>query len=207
MMRPGRPRRFLTRTLEVPDLSHLVLDITLSLTKVASWLYGLHVPDRYEIGERMKQRLQYEFKAIAASRDRIKADIEAYHRVRDEMSQLARRERRINTIVGVLGSNACAEYSKEDEAFDFAFTLEVPSTKEPRENLSLWEAMKEYLQHVTEARIGEMEDFFDAVGMPNANRQAMESALKRHPETFKVRRDKSKREKYISLKDSAKEGV
>jgi hypothetical protein len=64
--------------------------------------------------------------------------------------------------------------------------------------------MKEYLQHVPEARIGEMEDFFETVKMPNANRQAMESALKRHPETFKIRKDK--RDKFISLKSRAKEG-
>ncbi len=65
--------------------------------------------------------------------------------------------------------------------------------------------MKEYLQYVPEARIAEMEDFFGAVKIPNANRQAMESALKRHPETFKIRKDK--RDKYISLKERAKEGV
>jgi hypothetical protein len=207
MMRPGRPQKPLTWTPEAPDLSHIVRDITFFLDKVALWLYGLCVPDRYEIGERMKQRLQYEFKAITSSRDRIKADIEAYHRVRDEMSQLSRRENRVKAIVGVLGANACEEYAKADKEFDSAFTLEIASAKELRNDLSLWEAMKEYLQHVSEARIGEMEDFFAAVEMSNANRQAMESALKRHPETFKIRRDKSKREKYISLKDHAKEGA
>jgi len=208
MMCPGRPRRPLTQTPEIPDLNHIDRHITFLLTKVASWLYDVRsMPDRYEIGERMKQRLQYEFKAITAARDRIKADIEAYHRVRDEMSQLSRRENRVKAIVGVLGANACDEYAKADKEFDSAFTLEINSAKELRNGLSLWEAMKEYLQHVPEARIGEMEDFFSAVEMPNTNRQAMESALKRHPETFKVRRDKSKREKYISLKDHAKEGV
>ncbi len=69
------------------------------------------------------------------------------------------------------------------------------SAKELRSNLPLWEAMKEYLQHIQEARIGEMEEFFSHVGYEEGNRQAIESALKRHPKEFHVR--KRKREKYL----------
>jgi hypothetical protein len=81
----------------------------------------------------------------------------------------------------------------EGESPDFSLSETVAKTAgELREDLALWEAMKEYLQHIPKARIAEM---------PNASRQAMESALKRHPETFKVTKDR--RDKYISLKGQA----
>ena len=153
----------------------------------------------------LRQRLLHECKSIAASRERVKVDIEAYHRVVDELAQVSQREKRVNSIIGVLGVDEIARiYEDENElrsAINSAATL---SPAQLQDSLSLWEAMKEYLQHVPEARIGDMEDFFETVKMPNANRQAMESALKRHPETFKIRKDK--RDKFISLKSRAKEG-
>ncbi len=180
-------------------------DITISVDKVTSRLYSDLVPDRFEITERLRRRLLHECKSIAASRERIKADIDAYHRVIDEMEQVSRREKRVNSIVGVLGLDELARiYDKESELRSAINSAATVSPAKLQNSLALWEAMKEYLQHVPEAQIAEMEDFFEAVKMPNSNRQAMESALKRHPETFKIRKDK--RDKFISLKSRAKEG-
>jgi hypothetical protein len=104
-----------------------------------------------------------------------------------------------------MGTENFALLYDTDQEFSSAIgAATTVSPKQCRDNLSLWEAMKEYLQYVPEARIAETEAFFEAVQMPNANRQSMESALKRHPETFKIRKDN--REKYISLKSRAKEG-
>ena len=181
-------------------------DITVSVDTVSSRLYSDRVPDSSEIAERMHQRLLHECRSMAASRERIKGDIEAYHRVKDEMEQALRREKRIYSILGVLGLHEVARIH-EHEA-ELASALDSITTVSPtqlREKLSLWEAMKEYLQYVPEARIAEMEEFLNAARMPNANRQAMESALKRHSETFRTRKDG--REKYISLRSNAKEGV
>jgi hypothetical protein len=181
-------------------------DITISVDTVMSESYIGRVPDRFEIAERMRQRLLHECRTIAAGRERIKSDVEAYHRVRDEMEQIAAREERVNRILGVLGLHESGRILEEEE--DLARAINQTLTFSPtqlRERLSLWEAMREYLQYVPEARIAEMEDFFSAVKMSNANRQAMESALKRHPETFKIRKDG--REKYISLKSRAQKGV
>jgi hypothetical protein len=163
------------------------------------------MPDAFDVAERMKQRLLHECKSLAASRERIKADIEAYYRVKDELESMERRERRIKRILGVFGPESLRELYEHDErlpkalgaAFDY-------SPEELRDNLSVWEGIREYLEHVPEARIAEMESFFQAANMPNANRQAMESALKRHPETFKTRKDG--REKYISLRKRIEKG-
>jgi hypothetical protein len=75
-----------------------------------------------------------------------------------------------------------------------------------RAELPLWEAMREYLHYVPEARIADMEEFFGSefgVNLNGANRQAIESALKRHPEAFKTH--KKGREKYISLREKARD--
>jgi len=167
--------------------------------------YSDRVADKFEIAERMRQRLSHECKSIAQGRERIKPDIEAFHRVQDEMELIERREKRVNNILGTLGLNETQRIMNDDPALLDTISLAVAfSPSKLRDGLSLWEAMREYLQYVPEARIAEMEDFFEAVGMPNANRQAMESALKRHKDVFKRRKDG--REKYISLKSRAKEG-
>lgn len=180
-------------------------DITISVYKVMSMSYSDLMPDRFEIAERMRQRLLHECKSIAAGRERIKADIEAYHRVRDEMEQIAAREERVKSVLGVLGLHESSRIIEEEAELARAINDTLTfSPKQLRERLSLWEAMREYLQYVPEAQIAEMEDFFEAVQLPNANRQAMESALKRHPETFRTRKDG--REKYIYLKSHARKG-
>ena len=68
-----------------------------------------------------------------------------------------------------------------------------------RATLPLWQAMREYLSFVPEARIAELEDFFQQISFAEGNRQAIESALKRHPKVFRTR--KKKREKFIALNE------
>src|SRR4029077_15749517 len=89
-------------------------DITFSVDKVVSKLYGEKVPDSFEIGDRMRQRLLHECKSIAASRERIKADIEAFHRVRDEMEQVRRREERVQSILGLFGLDEIARIHERE---------------------------------------------------------------------------------------------
>jgi hypothetical protein len=180
-------------------------DITVEVDTVITRLYSDRVPDRFEVGERMRQRLLHECKSIVAGQERIKNEIAVYHRVKDEMEQIERREKRVNTIIGMFGMEETGRIFEEEKELTGAITAALGILpKRLRAKLSLWEAMCEYLQYVPEARIAEMEDFFQAVQMPNANRQAMESALKRHPETFKTRKDG--RDKYISLKSRTEKG-
>jgi hypothetical protein len=54
------------------------------------------------------------------------------------------------------------------------------------------------LRHVNEARIAQIEVFFESIKFREGNRNSIESALKRHPRIFELER--KGREKYISLK-------
>ncbi len=178
----------------------------MSIDTVMLWLHTLYVPDLFDIAESMRQRLMHECKRLTIVRNDMKAVAEAYNHFVDLREEQLRREKRIKRIIGVLGPTEHRRMMEEDMEPDYPLsTASTTPAKELREQVALWEAMKEYLQYVPEARIAEMEGFFANADMPNANRQAMESALKRHPETFKVRKDK--RDKYISLKDRAKEGT
>ena len=56
--------------------------------------------------------------------------------------------------------------------------------------------MKEYLYHVPEARIGEMEEFFQHGGFDEDDWQAIESSMEA-PKEFRTR--KKKAERYIAL--------
>ena len=68
-----------------------------------------------------------------------------------------------------------------------------------RENggVKLWEVIEVYLRYAREAQIANIEYFLNWAGL-KANRQAIESAVKTHPEVF--RQEKHGREKFISLK-------
>ncbi|MGH9728605.1 MAG: hypothetical protein ACRD4V_08450 [Candidatus Acidiferrales bacterium] len=120
----------------------------------------------------------------------------AYNEFLDLRAEFEERKARTGVLYGLIGDDIHA--SSSDWVEHGARIVAGGSDKTLRERLPLWEAMKEYLQYVTEARIGEMEEFFSHIGYEEGNRQAIESALKRHPKEFSVR--KKKREKYIALK-------
>jgi hypothetical protein len=130
---------------------------------------------------------------------------EAYNEFQDLLEEKARRKERITRLLALIGPWDHREVNFEESASEKAAMHAVGRTirnaqelEEFRATLPLWQAMREYLLITKEARIGEMEEFFGHVGFAEGNRQAMESALKRHPRVFKTR--KRKHEKYISLR-------
>ncbi|HEY4905051.1 MAG TPA: hypothetical protein VIH89_16370 [Candidatus Sulfotelmatobacter sp.] len=212
MMRPGRPQK--TDSLaRLPRAEELNSDITLFIDTVMSKLYRYReMPTTNDIQDSMKQRLIHECERLQGIQKEKTELAAAYNRFLDLTDEQARREVRMKRIVAVLGKTEYynlvqTEPVNEPDAPNGPLTSQM--IMEPdllRENLALWEAMKEYLHYVPEARIAEIEEFLCypfGVGMEGANRQAIESALKRHPETFKTR--KKGREKFISLKEKARE--
>jgi hypothetical protein len=177
-------------------------DITFFLDTVMSWCYSWLVkfPDReiepcLRIEDQMRSRLRHEYEQMRAAEKRMKDLESCYNEYIDLRDETAKRRERLLRILALVGFHSVPGDDATLEPAAAAFTS---SEKELRANLPLWEAMQEYLSHVKEARITEMENFFDSRGFHEGNRQAMESALKRHPEVFRTR--KSKREKYISLR-------
>jgi len=123
----------------------------------------------------------------------------AYNEFVDLKEQLAAYTEQLNNLKGVLGPEHFRKIQAEDATDIIGNTSEIsPSPATMREQMPLWLALKEYLSASGECKVGEAEDFLCWLGFPNVRRQSIESALRRHPETFRVR--KVGREKFISLK-------
>lgn len=175
----------------------IVADITILLDMVMSRCYPPSVKvTPHPIERQMRLRLYHEAQRMKEIKARMDALAGAYNEFRDLLKELPERKARMTILLGLIGEDIHSPNSTW--ATSNATELAGSSLSALRSQLSVWEAMKEYLQHVPEARIGEMEEFFSHIGYEEGNRQAMESALKRRPKEFNVRR--KKREKYISLK-------
>lgn len=134
----------------------------------------------------------------------------AYNEYLDLRDENARRKERIENLLTVIGpwdwESPDPDY-REHEAMRL-LGIDIRNAEDAdrvRAGFPLWRAMQEYLRFVPEARITEMEAFFDHVGYERANRQAMESALKRHPGVFITRRQGG--QKLISLGKDQDDGT
>lgn len=151
----------------------------------------------------MRDRLHHEVDRMKTIECRMKEISAAYNEFLDLRDEAKQRKRRIERLLAIVGpwdwESPKVDYA-EHEAMDVVkkYPRNATEFEALRAQLPLWEAMREYLSFVDEARIGEMEDFFRYIEFTEGNRQAIESALKRHPKVFKTR--KKKREKYVSLK-------
>lgn len=160
----------------------------------------------HPIGRLMRDRLHYEVEKAKKADSRMRELAAAYNEYLDLREQNAQRKARVENLLTVVGpwewESLNADYT-EHEAMRLLgiYVGNAQEAAELRSKFPLWRAMQEYLKFVPEARITEMEQFFDHVGYESANRQAMESALKRHPEVFKTRRIRG--QKLISLKKGA----
>jgi hypothetical protein len=157
----------------------------------------------HPIGRLMRDRLHYEVREVKEADSRMRELAAAYNEYLDLREQNERRKTRVENLLTVVGpwdwESPDADYAERDAMRLLGIYVSNAEEAEAlRSKFPLWRAMQEYLMFVSEARITEMEQFFDHVGYESANRQAMESALKRHPEVFKTRRLRG--QKLISLK-------
>ncbi len=136
---------------------------------------------------------------------RMKELAAAYNEFLDLRAEKTRRKQRMERLLALTGpwdwhsQSGDADYTeREAQRITSMYATNATEFEKWRAHLPLWEAMREYLSFVPEARIAEMEQFFHHIGFSEGNRQAIESALKRHPTVFRARR--RKREKYLSLK-------
>jgi hypothetical protein len=157
----------------------------------------------HPIGRLMRDRLHYEVVKAREVDSRMRELAAAYNEYLDLREENRRRKARVENLLTVIGpwnwESPGADYTEHDAMRLLGIDVRNAEDAEAlRSQFPLWRAMQEYLMFVPEARITEMEQFFDHVGYESANRQAMESALKRHPDVFKTR--KRGGQKLISLK-------
>ncbi len=169
--------------------------------RILSLLYRLTMPLLTDAQRAMKQRLLAaceRVREIRAEQEKLASVYERYNILQRELKQ---QEKRIDRLAGLIGPNLFLAAELEDKSKVIGDTVETHTSLDRlRKELSLWEAMVEYLLYAEEARIQDVQSFLESFGIA-ASREAIESALKRHPETFKAK--KLGGTKLISLKKGA----
>jgi hypothetical protein len=157
--------------------------------------------------------------AVDALKDQLKAKCERVYSIREEKKEhvaaylryvaldkeLKDNSREIEELAGIMGANLVVDTQNEnstspimDAVEDRASMDDTSNSFRFRSELPLWKAIKWYVGYAGEARINDVLLFLNALEFAGANRNAVESALRVHPDDFNVR--KLKNEKFISLK-------
>ncbi|HVB58046.1 MAG TPA: hypothetical protein VNE63_16685 [Candidatus Acidoferrales bacterium] len=125
----------------------------------------------------------------------------AYYRYLKVDQELEESRRRMAHIIGLLGPDRIEKIMKNDETKSLQETLaENRSPQQLREGLRLWVAVREYLREVPgKSKVGDIQAFLDWLGMEDVIRQAIEFALKRHSDSFKI--TKKGHERYVELRE------
>jgi hypothetical protein len=168
------------------------------IDKVLLLLYRLAMPLLTDAQRAIKQRLLAACERVRELRTEQKTLASAYERYNILQRELKQQEKRIDRLAGLIGPKLFLAAELEDPSNVIGDTVEThTSILQLRNELSLWEAMVEYLSYAEEARIQDVQTFLESFGI-TASREAVESALKRHPETFKSK--KRGGTKLVSLK-------
>lgn len=150
----------------------------------------------YAVIAEMERSLTHEEAELAALEKSLKPLTEGYRKYMDVRDRIQARMKTIEKLTALVGygltpdtQGAEGESPEAEEVVNRSF--------EHRRNLELWEAIVQYLRFQNEAQVGDILEFFEAVGI-KTSRQAVEAAIKAHPRVFRTQ--KRKREKFISLK-------
>ncbi len=104
-------------------------------------------------------------------------------------------------ILRLFGPDCVAKIVKSDQTGILREIADNPPQSDDGSiRLPLWKAMREYLREEGQSRVGEIQLYLESKGYTNLSRQTIESAIKRHSETFGVRT--RKHERLVSLKES-----
>ena len=184
------------------DVSNPQLEINQNsinfIDKILSLLYRLSMPLLTDAQRAIKQRLLAACERVREIRTEQEKLASAYERYNILQRELKQQEKRIDRLAGLIGPNLFLAAELEDKSNVIRDTVKTHTGIEQlRNELSLWEAMTEYLSYAEESRIQDIQTFLESFGL-TASREAVESALKRHPETFKTK--KRGGTKLVSLK-------
>jgi len=154
--------------------------------------------------EQLQYRLRHECRRIKEIRKEMASPVtqtrlmDAYNRYRDLLAELDAKREAIDKLVGTIGPDHMLRTMKEDPTDLIGDTVEIaPSVADYRKDLPLWEAMKQILIDAQEMRENELLLFLSYLGF-RTSPAAIQSALRTHQETFKVRNEG--RKKSISLR-------
>ena len=156
-----------------------------------------------DIAAVLQQTLMQECKTARSVRAEMNALFPAYYKYLQLDRQMEASRRRMSHILGLLGPDQVEETMNIDKAACLVEALkDHRSPQELREGLRLWIAVREYLRAVPgKSKVGDIQSFLTWIGIKNVTRQAIESALKQHRDSFQL--STKDHERYVGLKKKA----
>ena len=156
-----------------------------------------------DVATELQQALIEQCQTARSIRAEMDALFPQYYKYRELDRHLEESRRRISHILGLLGPDQVEATVQIDRTECLLEVLkDHRSPQELREGIRLWVAVREYLRAVPgESKVCDIQKFLNWIGMKNVTRQAIESALKRHSDSFDVSR--KGRERYVAVKEKA----
>jgi hypothetical protein len=152
------------------------------------------MPNVLDVVEQLKRRMLRDAKFLEESREELDALRSVVEKAGDLSEKMDEAEFRIRLTIEMLGNKQSKEVLSQSKIGPDL--LERSKYRSP-EKVSLWAYMKEYLQLVKEARVGDIVMFLQAIGIGYAKRQTIESVIRRKSRTFRV--TKRGGQKFVSL--------
>jgi hypothetical protein len=169
-----------------------------NLTSVARVLHDSRMARATDVFDRIRDALVVDAKRQKEIRAEMHNLSEAHNRYLSLQRESKAHEDSANALKSLLGPDALIAAMKQDDSDSIGSEMEIyPAVAQLREAAPLWQHVQQYLRFVPEAQVGEIVDILRWLKI-EANRQAVESALKTHSRIFRVR--KQGREKFVSLK-------
>jgi hypothetical protein len=151
-----------------------------------------------DVVSRIRTALAFDANRLQEIADEMERLAEAYHRYQALSEEADKREKSLHGLKALLGHELYYKVMLQDQTAAIGENAEtLPTAAQLRESTPLWMHLANYLRFVPEARLGEIVDFLNGVGL-EATRQAVESAIQAHRKLFVTK--KRGREKFIALK-------
>lgn len=169
-------------------------DSTHNLTEIASICNDAVMVRIADIEKRLLQQHSSDVKHLKANYSEQNKLRPSVLRFRDLENDAKVREERIQRIVALIGGDEFDEIqekmkSGDDVSSEIAIAVDM--------DLPLWMAIRAIVEQVSEIQVIELQHALEHFGKNNS-RQAIESALASHRETFETKT--RNREKFVSLK-------
>jgi hypothetical protein len=148
-----------------------------------------------KVKEGLRQRLKHECAWLYTVQTEMAPLADAYNRYRDLEEEFKSRSKSIERLIITLGADEFCDMLTRDGFQVIQETFSDPPDFEG----PLWESIREILLQAGEMREMEIQEMLASLGRRDVPASAVQSALRTHPEIFKIR--SLGRKKFISLKD------
>ena len=177
------------------------IDANNSLDSVAKLCHNQIVARLGDVLVRVRGALQVDATRLRELSTEMEKYADAHNRYLALERETAEHEKSAHALIALLGPKAFLNVMKHDESGVVGDEIDIyPSAADLRDRTPLWEHVRTYLRFVSEVQVNDVVMFLKWLGI-TCSRQAVESAVKAHKETFAVKQ--RGRERFISLKKGA----